>query len=84
MENSSVDVVISNCVINLCPNKNQAFKEIFRVLKSKCRLLISDLVTKEDLPQKIRNSFDAWSGCIAGALQKNENLKNIRDIDFQK
>lgn len=84
IENSSVDVVISNCVINLCPNKNQAFKEIFRVLKSNGRLMISDLVTREELPEKIRSSFDAWAGCIAGALQKSEYLKIIQDIGFSK
>ena len=84
VEDNSIDVVISNCVINLCPDKEKAFKEIFRVLKSDGRLMISDLVTQVELPLEVRQSFDAWAGCIAGALQKNEYLKIIRDTGFSE
>ena len=84
VEDNSIDVVISNCVINLCPDKEKAFKEIFRVLKSDGRLMISDLVTQVELPLEVRKSFDAWAGCIAGALQKNEYLKIIRDVGFSE
>jgi len=82
IEDELIDVVISNCVINLCPNKNKAFREIFRVLKQNGRLMVSDLVTKGDLPQEVRKSFDAWAGCIGGALQKNNYLRIIRDVGF--
>ena len=84
IEDYSIDVVISNCVINLCPNKEKAFNEIFRVLKTEGRLMISDLVTNGELPQEVRKSFEAWAGCIAGALQKNNYLKLIRDAGFSE
>ena len=84
IEDASVDVVISNCVINLCPDKNKAFKEIYRVLKQHGRLMISDLVTSEELPQEVRKNFDAWAECIGGALQKGDYLKHIRDVGFSE
>lgn len=82
IEDNSIDVVISNCVINLCSDKEKAFKEIFRVLKPGGRVMISDLVTKEDLPDEVRNSFDAWAECIGGALQKEIYLQIIRNVGF--
>ncbi len=82
VEDNSIDVVISNCVINLCPNKKKAFNEIFRVLKKNGRLMISDIVTNGELPQEVRKSFDAWADCIAGALQKNDYLKIIQNTGF--
>lgn len=78
----SIDVIISNCVINLTPDKLKTYKEAFRVLKSGGRLLVSDLVTKGDLPEDIKKSFDAWSECIAGALEKNEYLNIIKKAGF--
>ena len=84
IEDESVDVVISNCVINLCPDKNKAFKEIFRVLKQNGRLMISDLVTSQELPQEVRKSFDAWAGCIGGALKKDNYLRHTKDVGFSK
>jgi arsenite methyltransferase len=80
---SSVDVVISNCVINLSLDKLQTFKEAFRVLKPGGRLLVSDLVTEGVLPEDIRESFDAWSGCIAGALEKHVYLDTIKKAGFR-
>jgi ubiquinone/menaquinone biosynthesis C-methylase UbiE len=82
IEDNSIDVVISNCVINLCSDKEKAFKEIFRVLKPGGRLMISDLVTKEELPDEVRKSFDAWAECIGGALQKEVYLRIIRNVGF--
>jgi arsenite methyltransferase len=68
MANGTVDVIISNCVINLSPNKPQVFQETFRVLKSGGRLAISDIVTTAELPPAIKNDIDAlYSGCISGA-----------------
>jgi SAM-dependent methyltransferase len=84
VEDDSIDVVISNCVINLCPNKQKAFNEIFRVLKQNGKLMISDLVTNGELPQEVKDSFDAWAGCIAGALEKDNYLNLIRDVGFSE
>ena len=83
VKDNAVDVIISNCVINLSPDKLQTFKEAFRVLKPGGRLMVSDLVTEGALPEDIKNSFDAWSGCIAGALEKNEYLGTIQKAGFR-
>jgi len=82
IKDNTVDVIISNCVINLSPDKFQTFKEAFRVLKPGGRLLVSDLVTKGVLPDDIKKSFNAWSECIAGALEKNEYLDTIKKVGF--
>jgi len=83
VEDNTVDVIISNCVINLSPDKLQTFKEAFRVLKPGGRLLVSDIVTEGQLPDDIKKSFDAWSGCIAGALEKTEYLDTIKKAGFR-
>lgn len=82
VEDNSIDVVISTCVITLCPDKKKVFSEIFRVLKKNGRLMISDIVTNGELPQEVRKSFDAWADCIAGALQKNDYLTIIQNTGF--
>ncbi|MBN1255364.1 MAG: arsenite methyltransferase [Deltaproteobacteria bacterium] len=81
---SSVDCVISNCVINLAPEKGRVFKETFRVLKPGGRLMVSDIVVTKELPEFIRNSLAAYVGCIAGALMKEEYLQTIRDAGFKE
>jgi len=83
VEDNSVDVIISNCVINLSPDKLRTYKEAYRVLKPGGRVLISDLVTEEELPEKIKKNFDAWAGCIAGALEKNKYIETIRKAGFK-
>jgi len=83
IEDGSIDVIISNCVINLSPDKLATFKEAFRVLRPNGRMLISDLVTKGELPEDVRRSFEAWAGCIAGALEKQEYLNTIRKAGFK-
>jgi len=83
IEDASVDVIISNCVINLDPAKLKVFKESYRVLKSNGRLMVSDLVTEGELPEAVRRSFDAWAGCIAGALKKNDYLDKIKQAGFK-
>ena len=80
---NSVDVTISNCVINLVPDKRTAFAEIFRVLKPGGRLMISDIVLLKELPDFIKNSAAAYVGCISGALMKDEYLKTIREVGFE-
>jgi len=83
VEDNSIDVIISNCVINLSPDKLKTFKEAYRVLRPGGRLLVSDMVTEGELPEDIKKSFDAWSGCIAGALEKNKYLDTIKKAGFQ-
>ncbi len=83
VDDNSVDVIISNCVINLSPDKLKTYKEAYRVLKNGGRILVSDLVTEGELPEDIKKSFDAWSGCIAGALERNIYLKTIKKAGFQ-
>jgi arsenite methyltransferase len=80
---NSVDVVISNCVINLCPDKNRVFSEIYRVLKPGGRLMVSDIVLEQELPESLKNSIDAYAGCIAGASIKSDYLQSIQAAGFQ-
>ena len=68
LPDGSVDAVISNCVINLSPDKDAVFREVFRVLRPGGRMNVSDIVVDGELPQPIRDSLDAWAGCVAGAL----------------
>lgn len=82
VEDNSVDVIISNCVINLTPNKLTAYKEAFRVLKPKGRILVSDIVTEGELPEEIKRSFQAWAECVAGAMEKQEYLDTIKEAGF--
>lgn len=83
VEDETVDVIISNCVVNLSPDKLKVFQEAYRVLKPSGRLMVSDLVTEGKLPEKIRKSYDAWAGCIAGALEKSEYLETIKRAGFK-
>ena len=68
VDDNTIDVVISNCVINLAPDKAKVFAEVFRVLKPGGRLAVSDIVTDGPLPEQIKSSLSAWAGCIAGAI----------------
>lgn len=81
---NSIDVVISNCVINLSPNKPQVWKEIFRVLKPGGRAAVSDLALLQALPEKIVESVSALVGCVAGAVLIEETEKMIKDTGFLK
>jgi len=83
VEDKTVDVIISNCVINLSPDKLKVFQEAYRVLKPNGKLVVSDIVTEGKLPEEIRKSFDAWAGCIAGALEKTEYLETIKRAGFK-
>jgi len=78
-----VDVVISNCVINLVPNKKMVFKEAFRVLKAGGRLAVSDVVLRKELPDFVRQSTKAYIGCLAGAIIKEDYLKIIESVGFE-
>ncbi len=79
----SVDAVISNCVINLSPEKHRVFSEAFRALKPGGRLMISDIVLLNDLPDFVKNSIEAYIGCLSGAILKSEYLKTIKAAGFQ-
>ena len=81
---NSVDVVISNCVINLSPDKKRVFGEAFRVLKPSGRLMVSDIVLRKELPDFIKSSVAAYVGCISGAMMKDEYLATIRGAGFQE
>jgi arsenite methyltransferase len=78
----SVDVIISNCVINLSPDKPQVFREAWRVLKPGGRLLVSDLVLKKAISEHLRSSVEAYVGCVAGALLQNDYLAAMRQAGF--
>jgi len=82
VDSGSVDVVMSNCVINLTPDKLASFKEIHRVLKPGGRILIADLVTAGELPPDVRASAAAWADCLAGAMAKEAYLETIRRAGF--
>jgi len=82
VESATVDVVISNCVINLTPDKLASFKEVHRVLKPGGRILIADLVTAGELPPDVRASAAAWADCLAGAMAKEAYLETIRRAGF--
>jgi SAM-dependent methyltransferase len=79
---NDVDVVISNCVINLAPDKRLVFAEIYRVLKPGGRFSISDIVSVGDVPEAIRRDMELWAGCIAGAMDRDEYLEIIRQAGF--
>lgn len=80
---NSIDLIISNCVINLSPNKKRVFKEAFRVLKPGGRMMVSDIVLLDELPQFIKESVAAYVGCISGAIIKDEYIKSIKEAGFQ-
>ena len=81
---NQVDIIISNCVINLSPKKKRVFQEAFRVLRPGGRLMVSDIVLLKDLPEEIKNSVAAYVGCIAGATTKEEYLKTIQAAGFEE
>jgi len=79
---ASADVVVSNCVLNLVPDKHKAFKEIFRVLKTGAHFCVSDVVLNGFLPEELQQAAEMYTGCVAGAMQKNEYLDTIRAAGF--
>jgi ubiquinone/menaquinone biosynthesis C-methylase UbiE len=83
VEDNSVDIIISNCVINLVPSKEKAFREAFRVLRPGGRLMVSDIVLKKKLPDFIKQSIEAYVGCVAGALRKDKYLDVIKSAGFE-
>ena len=80
--NASVDVIISNCVINLSPDKSQVFQEAFQVLRPGGRIMVSDIVLTGTLPEAIKNSVQSYTGCVSGALQKEDYIDKIAGSGF--
>jgi SAM-dependent methyltransferase len=79
---NTVDVIISNCVVNLSPDKPQVFREAFRVLKPGGKFAVSDIVTDGPLPKEIKDSLAAWAGCVAGALDVKDYLAMLDAAGF--
>ncbi len=82
VDDNSVDAIISNCVINLAPNKEKVFKETYRVLKTGGRLMISDVVLTKPLPDELKNDEELLIGCISGAILKQDYLKLLERAGF--
>ncbi len=80
--NATVDVIISNCVINLSPDKPQVFREAYRALRPGGKLAVSDIVTDGPLPDLVRKSIEAWAGCVAGALDVKDYVAAIQNVGF--
>ncbi|MFV1949810.1 MAG: arsenite methyltransferase, partial [Anaerolineales bacterium] len=83
VEDNIVDVIISNCVINLSPDKPSVFSEAYRVLKPGGKLAVSDIVTDGELPDEIKNSLSAWAGCLAGAWDVKDYVGAIKKAGFE-
>ncbi len=84
LPDASVDVVISNCVINLSGDKRKVLAEAFRVLKPGGRFAVSDVIVRGEVPAAIRESMELWVGCIAGALEESEFERLLRDVGFEQ
>ena len=82
VEDSSVDLILSNCVINLAPDKRPVLAEMRRVLKTGGKFCISDVVTYGKVPEAIRQDMELWAGCVAGAMDKEEFMNLVRDSGF--
>ncbi len=82
VESGTVDVIISNCVINLSPDKSRVFNETFRVLKPGGKLAVSDIVTDGELPDAVKKSLSAWAGCVAGAVEAKEYIAMMEAAGF--
>ena len=84
LPSNTVDVIISNCVINLSGDKRQVLREAFRVLKPGGRFAVSDVITREGLPEPVKESMALWTGCVAGALEESEFLALLREVGFEE
>lgn len=83
LPDASIDVIISNCVINLTADKRTVLREAFRVLKPGGRLAVSDVVVRGSIPEPVRRSMELWVGCVAGALEEREFLALLAEVGFE-
>src|SRR6202165_459477 len=84
LPDASVDVIISNCVINLSGDKRKVLKEAFRVLKPGGRFAVSDVIVRGDVPTAVKRNMELWIGCVAGALEEREFLDLLVEVGFEK
>ncbi len=84
LPDASVDVIISNCVINLAADKGKVLREAFRVLRPGGRFAVSDIVVRGQVPEEVRRSMELWTGCFAGALDEGAFLRLLRDVGFDE
>ncbi len=84
LPDASVDVIISNCVINLSPDKDAVLREAFRVLKPGGRLAVADIVTRGQIPPEVRRNLELWAGCIAGALSVDDYTEKLQAAGFDQ
>src|SRR5437867_8325884 len=83
LPSNTIDVIISNCVINLSGDKRKVLEEAFRVLKPGGRFAVSDIVTRGEMPEAVRRSIELWTGCVAGALDEQEFVALLNDVGFE-
>ena len=83
VDDESIDVIISNCVINLTPDKPKTFREAYRVLKPGGRMFVSDIVLEEELPKEVKESIEGYVACVSGALEEQKYLQAIKDAGFE-
>jgi len=83
VEDNSIDVIISNCVLNLVPDKQKAFSEIYRTLKPGAHFCVSDVVIKGKMSEELRASAEMYAGCVSGAVDEEEYIKLIEQTDFK-
>lgn len=83
IDSDSIDVVISNCVLNLVPDKQKAFSEVYRVLKPGAHFCVSDIVSEGEIPPELKKSAELYAGCVAGALPKDEYMDLVEAAGFQ-
>lgn len=84
LDDESVDVVMSNCVINLAPNKTKVFQEAYRVLRPSGRIMVSDVMLSKPLPQEVSDEVLAYTGCLGGAILDQEYIQMMRDVGFKQ
>ncbi|MCX7773339.1 MAG: arsenite methyltransferase [Clostridia bacterium] len=83
LPDNSIEVIMSNCVINLSDDKEKALSEAFRVLKSGGRLAIADIITMKDIPQRVRSTAEMWSSCLGGTIKASEYKEILEKVGFQ-
>lgn len=84
VETGAIDWIISNCVINLAPDKSKVFAEAYRVLKPNGKLTVADIVSQGEIPPAVRQDMEQWAGCVAGAMDREEYLEMIRHCGFRE
>ena len=82
LENNTANVVVSNCVLNLVPDKVKAFKEMFRIIKSGGHFCVSDIVIRGNLPDELKKSVEMYAGCVAGAIQQEDYISLLKEVGF--